>query len=317
MALGTGVTKLGQSFRRYGITVLLVPTTNTANFALFDVELQRAPDSAGAPNVGSAAVIARLPPLALTGTPYTDVLPNDNTRRHYRWRFVRTGYSAGAWSSWLQNRAGTQGAKPVLIAAETNVGDVGLNRDKPLTDLNYVLKASDTAGKETDDDLWIASNKTAKVGTVASPGSIANVLRITHAELVPESEASTWKHTTYGGVHPNATGVSVFLYVPIVLPAGVTLTDFGLYGYRNAVGDKVEAKLYAQDLTGWPGGSVLATATHATTGWAAANASISTFIDDTFNLIAVVEIKSTSAITDAIFLHLGIGYTRPSYDKVY
>ena len=68
-----------------GIIIGLAPTDRT-----FEIEIQRAPDSSGAP--GTPVTIARLPPFPpTTGALYTDRLPVTGALYYYRHRHVRTG----------------------------------------------------------------------------------------------------------------------------------------------------------------------------------------------------------------------------------
>lgn len=82
-----------------GIIVGISPQDPT-----FDMEIQRAPDSSGAP--GTPVTINRIPPFALgSGTHYTDRLPVTGALYYYRFRHVRDGWTAGAYGPW--SRSGT------------------------------------------------------------------------------------------------------------------------------------------------------------------------------------------------------------------
>ena len=95
MALPAGYRKDTTALRRTGIVVGLLPLDPN-----FEVELQRAPESAGAPDLGNAVIIDRLPPIPLTGLTYVDPLPVDGANRYYRCRAVRTGWTDGDWTPW-------------------------------------------------------------------------------------------------------------------------------------------------------------------------------------------------------------------------
>lgn len=85
-----------------GIAVTLVPTrdVDTKLSSTAPVEIQRAPDSSGSPNEGSAATIVKLPPIEPGGTVYVDSLPRTTSRYHYRFRHT-LGAATGDWSSWI------------------------------------------------------------------------------------------------------------------------------------------------------------------------------------------------------------------------
>jgi hypothetical protein len=78
----------------YGVALGLYPSDT-----LFDLELQRAPDLSGAPDVASAAVLAALPG---TQPVYVDQLPNDGVPRWYSIRHVRTGWTSSALTDWFR-----------------------------------------------------------------------------------------------------------------------------------------------------------------------------------------------------------------------
>lgn len=63
-----------------------------------DLEIERAPDSAGSPDTGNAETIAIVPPG--TGV-WVDELPRDGARRHYRIRAVGQLGTASAWTPWV------------------------------------------------------------------------------------------------------------------------------------------------------------------------------------------------------------------------
>jgi hypothetical protein len=72
----------------------------------YDFEVQRAPDSAGAPNVGAAATL----PQNAKGTDriYIDPLPLDGTLRWYRARHIGNGDTPSSYTDWIS-------ATPVAI----------------------------------------------------------------------------------------------------------------------------------------------------------------------------------------------------------
>ena len=82
-----------------GIMIGLAPTDAT-----FEMEIQRAPDSSGVP--GTPVTIAQVAPANPSqGTLYMDRLPVTGTLYYYRFRHVRTGWTAGSWGPY--SRAAT------------------------------------------------------------------------------------------------------------------------------------------------------------------------------------------------------------------
>lgn len=185
-------------------------------------------------------------------------------------------------------------------------------RTAQFDDSKYALKASDTAGKETDDDLFIASTKTLKVGTVASPGTLTKTpARISFAELIPEKNTTKWDIGT-GYLANNSAGASEFFYGSFFLPAGVTITQVALRSYRAAPVDVASATLYRVGDSGsltslatfiWAGGS----------GYATFTASLSELVG-TAPYVLEVELNGFAA-GDSRFVWYELTYTMPSYDK--
>lgn len=86
-----------------GVVVALYPSDPA-----YTIEIQRAPDSAGAPNTGAAAsIVAGLPGTQET---YVDVLPPDGVQRWYRIRHTGNGDTASSWTDW-------RAAKPAQLPA--------------------------------------------------------------------------------------------------------------------------------------------------------------------------------------------------------
>jgi hypothetical protein len=185
-------------------------------------------------------------------------------------------------------------------------------RTSPFDDGKYALKAADTAGKETDDDLFIASSKTVKVGTVASPASLSKTLRIPHTELLPESSAQSW-FVLNAFTRPNTANVVVILRGAVVLPKGVTITDVAARMYRqSSTNDQAACAVVRINDDGTTTG--LATINHSGTGWNTNSQSVSQLVGDEAYSIEV-QLRGQAAVTDARFMWLEITYTMPSYDK--
>jgi hypothetical protein len=181
-----------------------------------------------------------------------------------------------------------------------------------LSDGKYTLKASDTVGKETDDDLFIGPTKTVKVGTVASPLSITKTLRIPFAECLAANNLTEYT-TGLTSVLPRLANTTAFLRASVLLPKGVTITVFRARMNRDdATNDVAEAKLYRvnDDATASP----LATATHTTTGLATVSASLSQLVGDE-SYTAQVELKGFAVNNDAFLVFFEIEYTMPDYSR--
>lgn len=106
MALATDFPIVYPLPTKTGIVVGIVPGDPS-----FEIELQRAPQSSGAP--GTPVTIARLAPFPATGSFYRDLLPIDGAVYYYRHRHVRTGWTAGAYSPWT--RAATAQDMPIIV----------------------------------------------------------------------------------------------------------------------------------------------------------------------------------------------------------
>lgn len=100
----------------------------------FQMEVERASDSAGAPDVANAKVIAVLEGQK-PGAVYVDRLPLDSVMRHYRWRQIRDGYDPGAWSEW-------KAAQPVRLPS----GEISLPplESAPILDLLELATSTTT-----------------------------------------------------------------------------------------------------------------------------------------------------------------------------
>jgi hypothetical protein len=312
MALPSTVARKQGQIERYGVVLLAVPDP-TVDWSLYDLEIQQAPDSAGAPDTGNAETILRIPPAARSGTPVTITLPNDATRRHWRWRHVRTGYDAGAWSEWLHTPAitGTQGAKPVALPADVGADDAAQDRKKAWTDGAYALRAADTVGKEAFDDLYVGSSKTVKVGTVASPATITKTIRLPFGEFVPALSTYAWTFGTTYLYDGTATGSSQVFIGPLVLPRGVTITTVSAHLYRaaNVAGNVATMDLYKD------GSAIASVDASPSTGFTDPSASISQLVG-TENYVLYVTLQQVG-VGDTRFAWADITYTMPSYDKGY
>lgn len=186
-----------------------------------------------------------------------------------------------------------------------------LTRAAPFDDGKTALKASDTAGKETDDDLFVASTKTVKVGTVASPSSITKPLRITSAEVIPVGDTQLWSFFD-GYLHAGSSTVVLIARAAVLVPKGITLTTVRARLYRNSTSDVASAILIrvADDGTV----TTLATLTHSTTGWQTVSASLSQLVGDEVYFLSISLDPNTNG-THVRFNWAEFDYTMPSYDK--
>lgn len=204
----------GNQPETYGIGIRMTP----GDPPTYGVELQRAPDD-GLGGPGTFAPLTQLPPLS-GELVYVDLLPPDNAFRHYRWRHIGPGYDPSPlWSAVGRGR-------PVRLEGNAAAGGLisiyPIIRSRPMSDGKFALKASDAVGKETDDDLFISSTKTVKVGTVASPASLTRTIRFDHSQFAPEADFTQWFNDTLQ-IQPRSNNTEV-LYAPVVLPKGVTIT---------------------------------------------------------------------------------------------
>jgi hypothetical protein len=77
----------------YGVALALYPASTA-----FGLELRRAPDSAGAPDLGNVETLAL---VEGTRAIFLDLLPNDGLTRWYSVRHVRAGWTDSPWTDWF------------------------------------------------------------------------------------------------------------------------------------------------------------------------------------------------------------------------
>jgi hypothetical protein len=261
--------------------------------------------------VGAAVTVGFLEALPSAGGVFVDPRSSTTDRWHYRWRHTGLGVDPGAWSAWMSAKPALL-SRQVLLAALNNTSVYPLLRSEQLSDGKYALKASDTIGKETDDDLFISATKTVKVGTVASPSSITKTLRVPFAECIPSNSAQAYT-TGLSSILPLNANELITLRSSIVLPKGVTITVFRARMLReDATNDVAEAKLYRvnDDATA----SLIATATHTGTGLSTVSAALTQLVGDQ-SYTSQVQLKGFAQNNDAFFVWCEIEYTVPSYDK--
>lgn len=79
--------------RIYGCALALYAADRT-----YEIEIQRAPDDGGSPDVGNAETIAQVPGSTSV---HIDEKPGTGVTFHYRIRHVRTGETASSWTPWV------------------------------------------------------------------------------------------------------------------------------------------------------------------------------------------------------------------------
>jgi len=186
-----------------------------------------------------------------------------------------------------------------------------LNRGQDYVDGKFALKASDVVGKETDDDLFISTTKTLKVGTVASPGSITKTLRVPFGEMIPVGNTATWA-MVQGYLRTNTANQSTEYIVSVVMPKGVTLTTFRVRTYRQTTSDVATCTLSTGDDNG--NLTLLKTLTHATTGWATLSDSLTQLVGNEIYRI-LVALNGVASALDARYAWFEFDYTMPDYAK--
>jgi len=82
----------------YGVALNLIPGD-----ASLPIEVQRAPDSAGAPNVGSAVSLGSCGPFPLGGGVYFDPRPANASVWWYRARHISDAFDSGDWTNWVSS----------------------------------------------------------------------------------------------------------------------------------------------------------------------------------------------------------------------
>lgn len=116
----------------YGIETVWFPGDPS-----YGIEVQYAPDSAGAPNVGAAVTLDVLPPGVTHFRHYT---PNDGARRHYRARAVGFGDDPSGYTDWI-NAKPQDLSRADIAAVNSNLSQSGQILG-PMFPFGYATKAS-------------------------------------------------------------------------------------------------------------------------------------------------------------------------------
>lgn len=194
-------------------------------------------------------------------------------------------------------------------------------RTAPFDDNGYALRAADTAGKEAFDDLWIPSTKAPKVGTVASPGAIPKTMRIPFSAFVAESDTSQYQYANNNRYLTMRSNLNVRFACVLVLPPGVTVTDFKMRSranYAGAAGGVIGTLLKADDSGAAP--SALCTLSNepgaASSSWVTTSGTLSEVVGASSTYLAHVQMYDSVNGSDTLaFLWAELTYTMPSYDK--
>lgn len=128
-------------------------------------------------------------------------------------------------------------------------------------------------------------------------------------ENIATSQAANYAS---GYLHPVDTSAHAFLMV-VVLPAGVTITDYAARMYRQAVGDNATFTLRRITNTG-AFLTLGSTRTHSTTGWATlADSGPNYTVGAEEQIQGVIGLTGTTIGADARFQYLSITFVRHTY----
>lgn len=126
----------------YGIVLRIVP----GDAALL-VEIEQAPDSAGAPDTGNAHSLGTVGPFARQGGIFFARVRNDSATYWYRVRHVGINLNPGSWTSW---KSGVPGyVDPATLEALISGGVASAHpiiRSIPLDDGDYAVSAGTSDG---------------------------------------------------------------------------------------------------------------------------------------------------------------------------
>jgi hypothetical protein len=149
---------------------------------------------------------------------------------------------------------------------------------------------------------------------LANLRQLTKVLRIPFGELLPDADSSVWLATNE--YIRSGTTAAVGLFASVVLPVGVTITNFAARMYRESVSDFAVAQLLRLNDSG-SAASLLAECTHSSTGWQTINDSLSELVGSSSNYNARVVLDPASTNVDARFMWFEITYTVPNYAASY
>jgi hypothetical protein len=329
MTLPAGV--VPQTDKIPGIGIGLIAFTTDSEFG---VEWQRAPDDgSGDPDVGSAEIIANLPPSARF---FLDYRESQDDTWHYRWRHFRDGYTEGDWTPWLSARA-RQIPNTIPEAPKTPLLDANIYLDpttnEVLLEINAepwvrsVLWEVDTSGSWPDLDdggasctaldsngdasiptgTILAADETARVelrfyDQAACAGNAVGTLRLAlPLALTPPAPQMTIIQSQSGAIGT----LTITVWDPALMSTALTFaekTDAGNYGGFSASWTTS---------SGTPGVDTTLSRTRNISLIGKHNVAIMVALDYTENGIAKSDIRPISFDSDLIAEITGLGV---SYD---
>lgn len=297
-----------------GLLIGLAPSTQSG----FGIELQRTSESgAGGAASTAATSIAELDPVALAGVPYFDDQPADGQKRFYRARHIADGYTEGAWTAWTTGHLPAQFSEKDVRNATAQVTGYPSHRSISMTDEYYAASAANPLGSEFSTSMYLPSTYTINVGTTGTPQTITKTIRVPHAEFMPMTTATDFVYSQEY-LRPNSTSGTMDYVATILVPPGVTLTEFASQLFRTSSSGAATASvaLYRVDAPS-AGAATLALLTHSGSSWQTGTAAISQLVTSTQAYVATVSLRTSTSIVDARLADVTLTYTMPSYDKGY
>src|SRR5579859_6599317 len=161
--------------QRVGVALGITPTSSVEF-----LELHRAPDSSGAPNLAQDIALSWIGPFPLSGAVYFDGLPQTGQIYWYRWRHVFTGYTPGGYTPWVQAIGGA--VPDALLVAGRSVSVYPIARVQPMQDGLFAVQAASSDGTQATRAVQIA-------------GAIRTLVQML-TELVPNAEFDIWESSS-------------------------------------------------------------------------------------------------------------------------
>lgn len=127
----------------YGIVLRIVPGDSSLL-----VEVEMAPDSAGAPDTGSARSLGTVGPYARQGGIFVHRQPNDGATRWYRVRHVGASVNPGAFTGWLSGVPAYLDTETIETMATEQATTHPIKREIPLDDGDYNVSSSASNGRK-------------------------------------------------------------------------------------------------------------------------------------------------------------------------
>jgi len=209
------------------------------------------------------------------------------------------GSATGYVDTW-DNTSGTEGVDDTLTRDEAVAIEDGKD-----SEIRWRVTYTDDSGNsvEIHNTVHLANLQT-----------LEKVLRIPFGELLPNSDTSVWTVTAEYIVARTTAGLVA--YASIVLPVGVTITQFSARMYRNSSSDAAAAQLFSVDNAG-SGSTMIAECNHSTTGWQTVNDSLSESVTTDKQYVGAVVLSPVTTNTNARFMWFELTYTVPTYAASY